>query len=118
MRRALRLNPTDGGVLNDLAWVLATSPDASLRSGKEAVQLAEQAVKPSGGKEPALLDTLAAAYAEAGRFQDAARTAREALQLATSQKNQRLADSLHKRIKVYDEGKPWRDLPPVPEKNH
>ena len=58
-----------------------------------------------------LLDTLAAAYAEAGRFQDAVRTAEEALQLAGGGKSA-LAESLRKRIKPYGAGQPWRDSPP------
>ena len=98
--------------MNDLAWVLATSPEASLRNGKEAVQLARQAVKLGGGKQPALLDTLAAAYAEAGQFPDAVATARDALQRATAQGNQHLVESLRKRIKLYGEGQPWRNAPP------
>ena len=63
------------------------------------------------GSKATALDTLAAAYAEAGRFPDAAATAREALRQATAQGNQHLAESLRKRIKLYDESKPWRDSP-------
>lgn len=109
-REELRLNPGNDRLRSDLAWILATSPDAALRNGKEAVQLAQQAVKGSGGKQPAILDTLAAAYAEAGQFQDAVRTAKEALQQATAERNERLAESLRKRIDLYRENKPCRDL--------
>ena len=55
------------------------------------------------------MDTLAAAYAEAGQFPDAVATARDALQRATVQGNQHLVESLRKRIKLYGEGQPWRD---------
>ena len=111
-RDELRLNPADEQLMNNLAWVLATSPDDSLRSGKEAVQLAQKAVKLSGGKYAELFDTLAAAYAEAGQFADAVRTANEALEKATAQGNSALAESLRRRLKLYGEGKPWRDAPP------
>jgi hypothetical protein len=59
--------------------VLATSPDASARNGAEAVQFAERAARLSGGNDPAVLDVLAAAYAEARRFPEAAKTARRVL---------------------------------------
>ena len=51
--------------------MMATDPDPSVRNGSEAVRLAERAVQLTGAREPTLLDTLAAAYAEAGRFQEA-----------------------------------------------
>ena len=74
--------------MNCLAWVLATCPEASVRNGAEAVELARRAVKLSDGREPAILGTLAAAYAEAGRFPEAVQTARKALELATQQNKQ------------------------------
>ena len=67
----MRLRPNDAALLNNTAWVLATNPNASVRNGMEAVELAERALKLSGGNEPAILGTLAAAYAEAGRFPEA-----------------------------------------------
>ncbi len=78
-REALRLHPNDAALLNDTAWMLATNPNASIRNGAEAVELAERALKLSVGNEPAVLDTLAAAYAEAGRFPEAIATANKAL---------------------------------------
>ncbi len=107
-RSAVSLGPQSATIYNDPAWVLATWPDAAIRSGKDAVQLAQRAVQISG-RHAAALDTLAAAYAEAGQFQDALSTAQEALQQATSQKDQHLAESLGKRIELYSQGKPWRD---------
>ena len=74
-REAMRLQPNNAAFLNDTAEVLATNPNASVRNGTEAVELAERALKLSGGNEPAILGTLAAAYAEAGRFPEAAATA-------------------------------------------
>src|SRR4029077_2781765 len=64
----LALNPNDGNAQSNLAWVSATAPGASLRNGTRAVELAERALKLAGGINPILHRTLAAAYAEAGRF--------------------------------------------------
>ena len=63
-REALRLNPNLAGALNNLAWVLAASPDDELRNGAEAVRLAERACELTHYGEPLFLGTLAAAYAE------------------------------------------------------
>jgi tetratricopeptide (TPR) repeat protein len=94
---------------NNLAWLLATCPDASVRDGAKAIELAQQAVKLSGGKDPGFLDTLAAAYAEAGHFFQAVETARKALVLAKQQKQQLLVHSLRARIALYEAGKPFRE---------
>ena len=77
-RLALELKPDDVRTLNDLAWLLATCPQDHLRSGPEAVELARRAQQASGGKDPDVLDTLAAAYAEAGQFPNALATAGKA----------------------------------------
>ena len=74
-RESLRSRPDDIALLNDTAWVLATNPNASIRNATEAVELAQRAVQLSDGREPAVLGTLAAAYAEAGRFPEAVQTA-------------------------------------------
>ncbi len=108
-REAMRLQPNDAALLNNTAWMLATNPNASVRNGAEAVELAERALKLSGGNEPAILGTLAAAQAEAGRFPEAAATARKALELARQQNNQALADVLRARIALYEAGKPYHE---------
>lgn len=77
-REALRLKPSWPLAANARAWVLATQEDAKLREGAEAVRLAEQALQATGSKVPEVLDTLAAAYAEAGRFPEAVQTAKKA----------------------------------------
>jgi len=105
-REGIRLKPNDLPALQRAAWVLATCPDASVRNGGEAVALAVRALQLSGGKDAAGLDTLAAAYAEAGRFIDAALTARRALALAT--KNGRPAEALKSRLALYEARKPFR----------
>jgi tetratricopeptide (TPR) repeat protein len=79
LREAVALDPENAYALNGLAWHLATVPEAGRRDGDEAVELAEKALEQAGTRPPALLDTLAAAYAEAGRFAEAVRTEEEAL---------------------------------------
>ena len=97
-RAAVRLQPNELGFVNQLAWMLATYPDTSVRNGAEAVTLAQRAVQLSGGREPAVLGTLAAAYAEAGRFPEAVQTARKALDLAVQQNNQSAAKSIRPKF--------------------
>ena len=82
-REALRLNPNLARALSNLAWMLATSPDDELRNGAEAVRLAERACELTHHGEPLFIGTLAAAYAEAGRFPEAVTTAEKAERLAT-----------------------------------
>ena len=106
-RTGLRVDPDDLPLLSQAAWVLATNPKASVRNGDEAVELATRAVKLSGAKDPAALDTLAAAYAEAGRFPDAVQTARQALALAPAP----LAEDLKARIALYEANRPFREKP-------
>jgi tetratricopeptide (TPR) repeat protein len=101
--------PNHPYLLNNLAWVLATCPDASIRNGAQAVQLAQQAEQLSGGKDPVLLGTLAAAYAEIGQFKQAVATAQRALEVATAQTNAPQAETLRARLKLYESGSPFRD---------
>jgi tetratricopeptide (TPR) repeat protein len=108
-RKGLQLEPDDLPVLNQTAWVLATCPQASVRNGAEAVGLAERALQMSGGREPVVLDTLAAAYAEVGRFPEAVETARRAQALATQQSKQPLAEKLAARIALYEARVPFHD---------
>jgi protein O-mannosyl-transferase len=110
-RQALDAEPENVVRLNNVAWMLATSPSASLRNGAAAVDLAQRAVQLSGGQQPKALGTLAAAYAEAGLFSKARQTARDALKLAEQQKNAKLADTLKARLRLYDAGLPFRQRP-------
>jgi protein O-mannosyl-transferase len=116
-QKALKINPDDADVLNKLAWLRATCPEVLIRNGAEAVELAERAVKLSGGREPAILDTLAAAYAEAGRFSEAVETAQKAIDFAARQNNQALTSLLRVRIKLYQAGSAYRSsvAPPLPQ---
>ena len=108
-RKVLDLQPGNVDARKYLAWILATCPDASLRNGTQAVELAQQANRLSGGNNPAILAALAAAQAEDGRFPDAVSTAQEALVLATTQTNGAVADALRVQIKSYQAGSPFRD---------
>jgi len=108
-QKVLLIRPDNGNALNNLAWVFATSPDDSLRDGSRAVQLAEQATRVSGGRMAMVWRTLAAAYAENGRFVDAIQTAQRAIELARNQGNASLAAELQNTIALYETGKPLRD---------
>jgi tetratricopeptide (TPR) repeat protein len=110
-QEALKINPDQVYVQNNLAWLLATTPDASLRDGAKAVALATRANQLSGGGDPMMLHTLAAAYAEEGSYGLAAVTARRGLALAAGQKNDALAATLQKEIKLYEAGAPVREAP-------
>jgi len=107
-RLALRKEPDNLQALNDAAWLLATSSDAALRNGSEAVSLAEHAVQLTSGHEPALLGTLAAAYAEAGEFDKAVELEQRATDLAAQQGNTRLAATLEGRLALFQAKTPIR----------
>jgi tetratricopeptide (TPR) repeat protein len=108
-REALRVDPNFVPAINDAAHALAASPNASDRNGVEAVKLAERAVQLSGERNPVYLDTLAAAYAEVGKFPDAVAAERKALDLAAQQHHGQLEDGLKARIKLYESQQPYRD---------
>ena len=110
LRERCRANPEDVAALNDLAWMLATSPSDEVRNGKEAVRLAEVARDLSKGRDPAVLDTLAAAYAETGHFGRAMEWARKAIGLAGAQEKAPLSVALNMRLKEYSQSRPHRDL--------
>jgi tetratricopeptide (TPR) repeat protein/Tol biopolymer transport system component len=97
-RQALRQEPDNLRVLNDIAWMLATCADDAIRNGTEAVALAEHAVEIASGHQPSLLATLAAAYAEAGRFDKAVEFETRAIDLATWEGNAPLAATLRTRL--------------------
>jgi tetratricopeptide (TPR) repeat protein len=99
--QALNITPEDGVSLNNLAWILATSSDASMRDGARSVTLAVKAVQSSGGKDPNFVRTLAAARAEAGQFAEAVATAETAKALASTQANPELASRLEEEIALY-----------------
>ena len=92
----------------DLAWMLATWPEPSVRNGGKAVALAGQVNQFSKNKDPLILRALAAAYAEAGQFPEAVLTAKQALALAVTQSNTRLINVLQTEIGLYQTDSPCR----------
>jgi tetratricopeptide (TPR) repeat protein len=106
--QVLAIRPDFPLIENRLAWLLATVPDASLRNGARAVALAEKANRATGSQDPEILATLAAAYAEAGRFDKATATAQTALALAKSQGNDKFTAALEEELKLFDARKPMR----------
>ena len=108
-QKVLAIQPDNGNAMSNLAWVFATSPDDSLRDRAKAVQLAEQAMRISGGRIPIIFRTLAAAYAENGRFSEAIQTAQRGIELANSRGNSGLATELQSNIVLYQERQPLRD---------
>jgi len=111
-QKALAIQPGLVEAQNDLArsaWIMATSPDAAVRNGTKAVELAQQADRLSGGQNPLMAATLAAAYAGAGRFPEAIAAAQRALQLATAQNNATLVAALEAQLKLYQAGSPFQD---------
>lgn len=108
-QESLKHDPDNPKAQNNLAWVLAASPDASLRDGPKAVQLAERASALSGFGNALILRTLAAAYAETGRFSDAIEAAKRGLEVAREQKNSALSDELQRNIALYETNSPMRD---------
>src|SRR5438876_2748355 len=106
---ALALAPEDPHSRNNIAWVLATAPDASIRNGARAVGFAQEAVQLSGGREPRFLRTLAAACAESGQFSEAVAVARQAAAIATMQGKTDVANRLEKDLVLYRGRLPLRE---------
>jgi protein O-mannosyl-transferase len=108
-QEALAIQPNNGNAASNLAWVFATCPEDSIRNGSRAVELAEKAMRLSGGKIPMVFRIVAAAYAEDGRFADAIQAAQRGAELAASQGNSALAVELRNSVALYEAGRPLRD---------
>jgi tetratricopeptide (TPR) repeat protein len=81
---AIRLDPTSAESLNNCAWLMATCPDAKYRDGQKAVESAKKACELTRWGAATFLDTLSAAYAEAGQFDEAVKTQEQAIGLLTT----------------------------------
>jgi protein O-mannosyl-transferase len=104
--QALRLDPNFPSACNNFAWVLSTAQDPASRNGARAIELAERASRLAGGQNPLFLATLAAAYAEGGRFDDAVRVARAAIDLATATGQAALASQTAQQLRRYENALP------------
>lgn len=104
--QAVKLRPDDPGILNNFAWVLATSPRDELRNGRRALEMAERACKLTEYQQAHILSTLAAAYAEIGDFDNARKWSEKAVELGSE--DQKAA--LRKELESYLARKPFREL--------
>ncbi len=105
---ALLLQPDLVAALDGLSWILATAANPAFRNGVEAVRMADRACELTGRKDAAKLKTLAAAYAEAGRFPEAVATAQTARELAAQAPSKELADECRLMLEQFKAAKPWR----------
>jgi tetratricopeptide (TPR) repeat protein len=108
-RKVLESKPDNVEALNNLAGILATSGDEKLRNGQQAVELAERAVRLKESNQAQVLGTLAAAYAETGRFKDAVDTAQKAVAAANAAGDSRTAAIHGKLIQFYSAGRPYHE---------
>lgn len=107
LEKALSIDPENAGVLNNLAWLLATSPDDTLRDGKRAIGLASKACELSEWKEAHIISTLAAAHAETGDFDQACSFSEKAV--AAGSESEEIKLQLEKELDQYRIQKPWRE---------
>lgn len=103
---ALEIDPELDGVLNNLAWVLATSPDDEVRDGERAVKLASQAAELTEYKQAHILSTLASGYAESGDFEKAKEWIGKALEISDDKEQ---ISNLKKEMASYEKGEAWRE---------
>ena len=115
LRSELERRPNDWELRNDLAWLLATCSDDSVRNGAEAVSLAQKLLERTGPKNAPALRTLAAALAEKGDFAEALNAARMARNATAG--NQRLGQQIERMIASFEKGEPFtrpNSLPATP----
>jgi tetratricopeptide (TPR) repeat protein len=105
--KAREINPKQAFAYNGLAWLMATYPEGRYRNGKRAVELAEKAVALKDDAN--FLDTLAAAYAEAGRFQEAIKTQERAMTKLKQEGGAKSLPKYEEHLSSYKAGKPWRE---------
>jgi Tfp pilus assembly protein PilF len=103
----LELQPDDSGVLNNLAWLLATSPDEAIRDGRRAIELARKACEETTWKQPHIISTLAAGYAETGDFTEAKKYSKQAVESEGTAPE--VKTQLAGELASYESEKPWRE---------
>jgi hypothetical protein len=92
-----------------VARILAADENPKVRNGTEACEIAGRVVKVLGGSEPSVLDTLATAYAEAGRFDEAVKTQQQAIDLSEAGGFHEEIPAMQERLKLYKNRQPWRE---------
>jgi tetratricopeptide (TPR) repeat protein len=107
---AIGINPDDAAAFNNIAWMLAVSRDDAARDGRRAIELARRACDLTSWENAGYLDTLAAAYAEAGDFREAVRWQEAALGLPDLKQNKQA----QARLELYRSGKPYREQADAP----
>lgn len=110
----LKQAPKDDGILNNFAWVLATSPEDDLRDGQRALKLATEACEVTKYEKAHILSTLASAYAEIGDFESARKWAQKAVDAGV--KDEETDEQLKNELESYKQNKPWRERQTVEEK--
>jgi tetratricopeptide (TPR) repeat protein len=111
LEKAVSADPNWAEALNNCSWLLATCPDAAVRNGAKAVELGQRAVSVTGERVPMFIGTLAAAYAEAGLFRDAVRSAEKAIAVAEKAGQKELAERNRDLLALYRTGKPYHEPP-------
>ena len=114
LEKAHALKPDDTGILNNLAWLLATSPNDAIRDGGRAISLAEKACAATEWKEAHIISTLAAGHAEKGDFDEARKYSRRAVD-ADAAEGGVVEEQLRNELASYEAEKPWRERQEVPE---
>ena len=109
LREAIRYQPAWPEPYNTLAWLRATNPDSSVRDTTEALELGARAAALTGGRDARVLDTLAAAQAAAGRFAEAVRTERNAIEIVVRSPADTLAQGMRQRMRMYERGRAYRE---------
>lgn len=114
--KALEIDPNDTGVLNNLAWVLATSPEDELRDAERSIALGTKACELTNYSQPHILSTLAAGYAEKGDWETAIKWSSKAVELGAKDKDEaEVLDQLQKELESYKQRKPWREKQVIEE---